>query len=77
VAPECNKLVMISPDKELLSGTDDGYHSGACQQAHTQGAEMQDLTLQQLPGSEQLQEAVGEISQGGPNGVNPEEAPAG
>jgi hypothetical protein len=78
IAPDCNKLVVITPDKDLLSGTIDGYHNQTCQLAHTEGAENQDLTLQQLPGSQQLSDTVGGITQGQPNGtVNQTETPTG
>jgi len=68
IAPDCNKLLVITPDTELLSGTVDGYHSTDCQVSHTQGGEDTALQLQQLPGNVQLQETVGEIQEGAGDG---------
>lgn len=74
IASDCNKLLMILPPvgdstySDLLSGTIDGYHNKACQVAHTEGGQDTELQLQQLPGNEQLQETVGEITEGNPDG---------
>lgn len=74
VATECNKLLVITPDAELLSGTEDGYHNTACREAHLAGAPDDELQLQQLPGNQQLQAAVGPITEGVENGVDATEA---
>jgi len=73
VAPDCNKLLIITPDSELLSGTVDGYHNTDCRVAHI-GNPDDEVQLQELPGMSQLQEAVGPIAGGGPDGeVDPPE----
>ena len=84
IAPDCNKLLMFTSDTELLSGTSDGFHNMACKVAHTEGAQDEVLNLQQLPGSQQVQEAVaqpGVISSvgisGGPNVEDTENTPEG
>jgi len=71
IAPDCNKLLMVLPPvgdstySDLLAGTIDGYHNKACQVAHTEGGQDTELQLQQLPGSDQLQETVGQITEDG------------
>lgn len=63
-AADCSKLLVINPENDLLSGTDDGYHSTSCKEAHTPGAQDTELQLKQLPGSGELQDAVGPIVEG-------------
>lgn len=67
IAPDCNKLLIITPTGDLLSGTVDGYHSNGCKEAHTEGNVDQELTVQQLPGQRELQKAVGTITQESPD----------
>ena len=72
IAEDCPKLLVITPDSDLLSGTVDGYHNTDCQMSHTAGAQEDELQLQQLPGAEQLQETVGQINQEQNNVDTPE-----
>ena len=73
-ATDCNKLLVISPDNDIYSGTVDGYHSTDCKVLHTAGSTDQKLTMQQLPGQGQLQETVGPITQENPNEQGPAKA---
>ena len=72
IAEDCPKLLVITPDADLLSGTVDGYHNTDCLMSHTSGGQEEELQLQQLPGAEQLQETVGPITQEQNNVDTPE-----
>lgn len=63
IADDCNKLLMITPESELLSGTVDGYHNQECMVKHTEGGEDEDIDFKQLPGNEDLREVVGNVQE--------------
>ncbi len=70
-AADCNKLLIFAPSADryadLLSGTVDGYHSMECKLAHSEGAQDQQVLLNQLPGNTELESAVGSITQETPD----------